>query len=401
MNERKILHLDLDAFFCSVEELFDPTLVGKAFVVGGNPQGRGVIASASYPARMKGVRSAMPSNRALQLCPDLLFVRSDHSRYGTWSRKVMDILCDITPLVQQISVDEAFIDVTDLTSPVESICRELQSRVERETKLPISIGAGTSKMIAKIANNIGKASIRNGKAPRSIKIIQPGKEAEFLAPLDIQEMWGIGPKTAEKLRSRGFRTIGDIAQADLQELAVFFGTQAQSIKTRALGIDYSRVHSDSDAKSYSNETTFREDSDDIEFLKKTLIYLSDKVAFRLRKDNQAGRVIQIKLRYSDFSTITRQKVLPNHTNVGDEIFENAFDLLLKNLTPGRPVRLLGVALTKLEDPFTQLELFDENPGRKMELALAIDQLKDRFGKEVVFRANKLVSNKNEDLKKRN
>ena len=393
MTERKILHLDLDAFFCSVEELIDPTLVGKAFVVGGSPQGRGVIVSASYAARMKGVRSAMPSGRALKLCPELLFVRRDHPAYSTYSRNVMDILRDTTPLVQQVSVDEAFIDVTDLPYPIESICKDLQMRIDRETKLPISIGAGTSKMIAKIANNIGKASIRTGKAPRSIKVIPAGKEADFLAPLDIQEMWGVGPKTAEKMRSRGFRTIGDLAKADLNELAVYFGKHAESMQRHALGIDHSRVHSDHEAKSVSNETTFREDSEDIAFLKDTLMRLSDKVAYRLRKDNQAGRVVQIKVRYSDFTTFTRQKALPSHTNVGDVIFENAYELLLNNISPGRPIRLLGVGVTNLEEPFTQLELFVESPEKKQDLVHAIDQLKDKFGKDVVFRANKLIKKK--------
>ncbi len=393
MTERKILHLDLDAFFCSVEELIDPTLVGKAFVVGGSPQGRGVIVSASYAARMKGVRSAMPSGRALKLCPELLFVRRDHPAYSTYSKKVMDILWDTTPSVQQVSVDEAFIDVSDLSYPIASICKDLQTRIDRETKLPISIGAGTSKMIAKIANNIGKASIRTGKAPRSINVIPPGKEAAFLAPLDIQEMWGVGPKTAEKMRSRGFRTIGDIARADLQELGVFFGKHAESMQRRALGIDHSEVHSDHEAKSVSNETTFREDSDDLTFLKNTLMRLSDKVAYRLRKDNQAGRVVQIKVRYSDFTTFTRQKALANHTNVGDEIFENAFELLVKNISPGRPIRLLGVGVTNLEVPFSQLELFDESSEKKQELVHALDNLKEKFGKDVVFRANKLMNNK--------
>lgn len=393
MTERKILHLDLDAFFCSVEELLDPSLVGKPFVVGGSPQGRGVIVSASYAARMYGVRTAMPSGRAVRLCPDLIFVRRDHPSYSTYSRKVMNILKEITPLVQQVSVDEAFIDVSDIQLPIQSICQDIQSRVDRETKLPISIGAGTSKMIAKIANNIGKSRVRTGKAPRSINIIPPGKEAEFLAPLDIQEMWGVGPKTAERLRSRGFKTIGDIADADPELLKTYFGKYAEVMQKRALGIDHSEVHTDHEAKSVSNETTFRQDSEDILFLKNTLMRLSDKVAYRLRKDNQAGKVVSIKVRYSDFTTFTRQKALGRLTNVGDEIFEHAFDLLNKNLSPGRPVRLLGVGVSNLEEPYAQLELFDESPLKKQELTQAIDELKDKFGKDVVFRANKLKQNK--------
>lgn len=393
MTERKILHLDLDAFFCSVEELLDPTLIGKAFAVGGNPQGRGVIVSASYAARKFGVHSAMPSGRALKLCPNLVFVRSKHSLYSNYSNKVMDILHDISPLVQQISVDEAFIDVTDIQKPIENICHDLQNRVYRETNLPISIGAGTSKMIAKIANNIGKSQVKTGKSPRSINIVKVGDEAKFLAPLDIQEMWGIGPKSAERLRSRGYKTIGDLANADISELAEYFGKNAELIKNRALGIDHSPVHTLREAKSISNEITFNEDSDDIDFLKNIIMQLSDKVAWRLRKENLAGKVISIKIRYSDFSTFSRQKALANPTNVGDEIFETSYALFLENVNHNRAIRLIGVGVSHLEVPFTQLELFGDNIQKKQDLVQAVDSLRDKFGKDVIIRANQLKKNK--------
>lgn len=389
MTVRKILHLDLDAFFCSVEELHDPTLIGKAFAVGGNPQGRGVIVSASYAARKFGIHAAMPSARALKLCPNLIFVRSRHSVYATYSNKVMDILRDISPLVQQISVDEAFLDVTDIQKPIESICHDLQNRINRETKLPISIGAGTSKMIAKIANNIGKSRVKTGKSPRSINIVQAGDEAAFLAPLDIQEMWGIGPKSAERLRSRGFKTIVDLANADISELAEYFGKNSELMKNRALGIDYSPVHTLREAKSISNEITFDEDSDDIDFLKNIIMQLSDKVAWRLRKENFAGKVISIKIRYSDFSTFTRQKALANPTNVGDEIFETSYALFVENVNHNRAIRLIGVGVSHLEVPFTQLELFDDNIQKKQDLVQAVDSLRDKFGKDVIIRANQL------------
>jgi DNA polymerase-4 len=389
MTVRKILHLDLDAFFCSVEELHDPTLIGKAFAVGGNPQGRGVIVSASYAARKFGIHAAMPSARALKLCPNLIFVRSRHSVYSTYSNKVMEILRDISPLVQQISVDEAFLDVTDIQKPIESICHDLQNRINRETKLPISIGAGTSKMIAKITNNIGKSRVKTGKSPRSINIVQAGDEAAFLAPLDIQEMWGIGPKSADRLRSRGFKTIGDLAYADISELAEYFGKNAELIKKRALGIDHSPVHTLREAKSISNEITFDEDSDDIDFLKNIIMQLSDKVAWRLRKENFAGKVISIKIRYSDFSTFTRQKALANPTNVGDEIFETSYALFLENVNHNRAIRLIGVGVSHLEVPFTQLELFGDNIQKKQDLVQAVDSLRDKFGKDVIIRANQL------------
>jgi len=393
MSERKILHLDLDAFFCSVEELLNPTLIGKPFVVGGSPQGRGVIVSASYAARKYGIRSAMPSGQALRLYPEIIFVRSNHHIYSRYSEKVMDILHDTTPLVQQVSIDEAFIDVSDIRKSIEAICRDLQARIDQETKLPISIGAGTSKMIAKIANNVGKSSIKTGKAPRSINIIPSGKEAEFLANLDIQEMWVFGPKTAERFRSRGFKKIGDIAEADLKELSIYFGKNAESMRNRALGIDFSEVHTEHEVKSISNEITFSQDSDDIHFLTQTLMRLSDKVGYRLRKANQAGRVIHIKIRYSDFTTFTRQKNLSNHTNIDDEIYQNATELLKKHLTPGRAVRLLGVGVSKLETPFQQLDLFNEGSQKRHELEQALDQLKEKFGDDIVVRANELKHTK--------
>ena len=228
---------------------------------------------------------------------------------------------------------------------------------------------------------------------RAFKAEKIRKEAEFLANLDIQEMWGIGPKTAERLRSRGFKKIGDIAEADLKELSIYFGKNAESMRNRALGIDFSEVHTEHEVKSISNEITFSQDSDDIHFLTQTLMRLSDKVGYRLRKANQAGRVIHIKIRYSDFTTFTRQKNLSNHTNIDDEIYQNATELLKKHLTPGRAVRLLGVGVSKLETPFQQLDLFNEGSQKRHELEQALDQLKEKFGDDIVVRANELKHTK--------
>lgn len=389
MGRRKILHVDLDAFFASVEELRDSSLIGIAFAVGGSPTGRGVITSPSYAARAYGVKSAMPAGKALSLCPGLKLVRGSYHLYSEYSDKVMAILEDVSPLVEQVSVDEAFLDVSDLPQPIKDICIELQTRVYRETGLPCSIGAATNKLVAKVANDYGKSSVRTGKPPRKITIVTPGREAEFLAPLDIQALWGIGPKTADWLRSRGFSTIGQLANLTDDELKLYFGKHGEGTREHARGIDHSTVQSYGELKSVSNETTFHEDSTDLDFLLHRLRSLSDKVGYRLRKKNLAGSVVSIKLRYSDFTTLTRQQSLKNLTNLDDEIFKCAEKLLVAHLIPGRAVRLIGVGLSNLYEPARQLSMFEPELDRKEDLAAAIDKLKDRYGKEIIKRASSL------------
>lgn len=386
---RKILHLDLDAFFCSVEEILHPSLVGKAFAVGGSPQGRGVIASCSYQARKFGVRSAMPAGKALSLCPGLLFVHHQHHLYGEYSDKVMQILEELTPLVQQVSVDEAFLDVSDLLLPLLSIATDLQKRVQDELSLPCSIGGATSKLVAKIANDYGKASVQTGKAPRKITIIPEGHEKDFLAPLDVQAMWGIGPKTSQKLHSLGVHTIGQMAELSLAELSRFFGNGAQEIKERSRGIDPSPVHSDHALKSVSNERTYREDTEDKTVMLQTLRSLADQVGYRLRKANLAGSVVHLKLRYHDFTTFTRQTALDHCTNLDDEIYTEVKDLLEKNLLPNRAVRLLGVGVSGLDVPHRQLSLWGDPDIKKEQLTGAVDKLKEKYGKDIIKRGNML------------
>lgn len=390
MMTRKILHLDLDAFFCSVEELLNPGLKGKVFAVGGRPDGRGVISSCSYAARMLGVRSAMPSRQALEICPNLIFVHSDHHLYGQYSRKVMDILRDTSPIVEQVSVDEAFLDVSDMPQPIRSIAQDLQTRVLKETGLPCSIGCATSKLVAKIANDFGKKQVKTGRAPQTITVIEPGDEARFLAPLDIQALWGIGPKTAQFLRSKGINTIGTLAGLNDLEIKQVFGNHGESMRRRAQGIDPSPVQPDEDdPKSISNEITFHEDIDDPDHLLDILRNLSDKVGSRLRKADFAGWVVQIKIRYSDFTTLTRQTSLKECSNLDQDIFDAARELLFNNLIHYRPVRLLGVGVTKLEKPHQQLSLWDDNSNKKQDLTKAVDKLREKFGKDIIKRANSL------------
>lgn len=388
--ERKIIHLDLDAFFCSVEELLDPSLKGKAFAVGGNPNGRGVITSCSYSARQLGVRSAMPTRQALKLCPGLLLVHSGYRRYGEYSRKVMAILRDTSPVVEQISIDEAFLDVSDMPQPIASIARDLQKRVLSETGLPCSLGCATNKLVAKVANNFGKKQVKTGRSPQQITVVPPGGEAEFLAPQDIQALWGIGPKTAENLRQKGITTIGDLARLSDREIEYFFGRHGESMRRHARGIDTSPVYADEgDPKSVSNETTFHEDQVDPENLLRILRALSEKVGARLRKADLAGSVVQIKIRYSDFTTLTRQAGMKECSNLDQEIFNHARELLIRHLIQGRPVRLLGVGVTKLEKPHRQLSLWDDNQNKRKDLTKAVDELRERFGKDIIKRADSL------------
>ena len=385
--ERKILHLDLDAFFCSVEELLDPSLEGKPFAVGGNPQGRGVVSSCSYIARKFGVHSAMPMARALSLCPELIVFHHRHGLYSEYSNKVMDILRSYTPLFQQVSIDEAFLDVSDLPKPAGVIAREIQERVDREVHLPCSLGVATNKLVAKVANDFGKSQVKSGQAPRQITIVPPGEEAAFLAPLEVQALWGIGPKTSQKLHGQGIHTIGQLAALSIAELEANFGNNALEIHARALGIDPSPVHSEREVKSVSNEVTFTKDTTDSEVLRQTLRALADKVGYRLRQAGLAGSVVQIKLRYSNFETLTRQTALPQPTNLDDEIYAAAEKLFEANIIPMRAVRLIGIGVSRLTPPYRQLSLWNDNQDEKEKLANAIDQLKEKYGQDVIKRAS--------------
>ena len=394
--ERKILHLDLDAFFCSVEELLDPSLKGKPFAVGGNPQGRGVVSSCSYTARKFGVHSAMPMARALSLCPELIVIHHRHGLYGEYSNKVMDILRSYTPLFQQVSIDEAFLDVSDLPKPAGVIAREIQERVDREVHLPCSLGVATNKLVAKVANDFGKSQVKSGQAPRQITIVPPGEEAAFLAPLEVQALWGIGPKTSQKLHGQGIHTIGQLAALSIAELEAYFGNNAQEMHARALGIDPSPVQSEREVKSVSNEVTFTKDTTDNEVLRQTLRALADKVGYRLRQAGFAGSVVQIKLRYSNFETLTRQTALPQPTNLDDEIYAAAEKLFEANIIPTRAIRLIGIAVSRLNPPYRQLSLWDDNKGEKEKLASAIDQLKEKYGQDVIKRASMMKNPKKSD-----
>jgi DNA polymerase-4 len=386
---RKILHIDLDAFFCSVEEINDPSLRGKPFAVGGRPNERGVVASCSYAARMFGVHSAMPMARAIRACPDLIIVLGRHRDYGRISHKVMDYLNTLTPLIQQVSIDEAFLDLSDLPDPGEDLARVIQKYILDHFKLPCSIGVATNKLVAKIATDFGKASNRSDHPPQAIKVVLPGKEAEFLAPLPTKALWGIGPKTAARLDELGIHTIGDITRMPKQDLIKYLGKFGDELDKRALGIDNSPVHTDHEVKSVSNETTFTHDVADIQILYETLHSLSESVGRRLRKNNLKGNTIKLKLRWQDFTTLTRQATLPDPTNYDLEIYAAVKDLFNKTWKKGKPVRLLGVGVTQFSKPAKQLSLWDAPSRKDVNLFTAVDVLRERYGKNTIIRGSDL------------
>lgn len=357
---RTILHLDLDAFYCSVEEVENPALKGKPFAVGGKPNERGVVASCSYAARAMGVRSAMPMSKALQLCRELIIVGGRHKLYSEYSEKVMNKLKDLTPLVEQISIDEAFLDISNLDEDPTRLALDLQADIRIELQLPSSIGIASNKLVAKIATEVGKKSAtRKNEPPFGFTIVGYGKEAQFLSPLSADMLWGVGPKTYARLSELGIKTIGDIARWPQKELINLFGEHGKDLWHHAHGIDERPIVTDYETKSVSQETTFNVDVSDEKSLEKTLHEQAFDVAKQLKKNDIAGKTIKIKIRFSDFTTFTRQLTLPTSTNDGDEIFQAAVKLLKAFRKPNQAVRLIGVGVSGIGAPIRQLGLWGE------------------------------------------
>jgi DNA polymerase-4 len=356
---RTIIHLDLDAFYCSVEELRDPSLKGRPFAIGGRPEVRGVVASCSYPARQFGVRSAMPMGRAMKLCPDLLIIPGRHNEYSRISRQVMEYLYRLTPLVEQISIDEAFLEVTDLPDEGVSIGRRLQTSIREELGLPCSLGIASNKMVAKIATDVGKIDSPRDSPPNAITVVPPGEEAAFLDPLPVDALWGVGPKTAARLAELGVKTIGDLANYPEVELRKLFGKNGSDLAKHARGIDERPISTSQEVKSISQETTFARDIADKSHLLNTLQKLSRQVASRLLKSELSGSTIKVKIRWPDFTTITRQMTLTLPTDQESQIFNAANQLFLREWQPGKAVRLLGVGVSSLQESSRQLSLWDD------------------------------------------
>ncbi len=339
---RTIVHADLDAFYASVEQLDRPELRGKPVVVGGSAEGRGVVAAASYEARRFGIHSAMPMSRALRLCPHAVRVSPRFDRYGEVSRIVMSIFRVVTPLIEPLSLDEAFLDATEVVRRYggpDALARRLKRRVKERTGLTVSIGVGTNKTVAKIGSDM--------KKPDGLVIVPPGQEAAFLAPLPVRALWGVGPKAEAALIAAGFRTIGDIARAEPQRFETLFGSRAQGIHEMACGRDDRPVEPEQERKSVGAETTFPRDLPDGPELRAELARVASGVAERLSRSGLRAKTVVLKLRYADFRTITRQTTRQEPTDDPEEIRTDAQSLLEDVAKAGDEFRLLGISCTKL------------------------------------------------------
>lgn len=388
MNYRKIIHIDLDAFYCAVEEKYDPSLRGLAFAVGGPPEERGVVASCSYAARKFGVRSAMPTARALKLCPHLKIISGKHSRYSEESRRVMEALKNITETLEQISIDEAFLDVTQNIGEAEVIARSLQDTIRAKFSLPCSLGVATNKLVAKIATDVGKAAAKTAGPPNAIHVVLPGSEMDFLAPLPAESLWGVGPKMSARLVELGIHTIGQIAEQSEADLVRWFGKHGHDLYLHSRGIDSRKVETTREAKSVSKETTFPKDVRDGDQLRKTLRSLAEGVSRRLKREKLAGSTVKIKLRWSDFTTLTRQASVDAPTDQLDVIYDAANRLLESAWQPGRPVRLIGVGVSNLGAPIRQLSLWNFESERQLSekenrLKSAVQMLQDKYGSQAI------------------
>jgi DNA polymerase-4 len=375
---RTILHFDLDAFFCSVEELHDPELRGKPFVVAGDPGGRGVVASASYAARPFGVRSAMPTSQALRSCPGLRVVRPRHALYSRTSERVFSLLRDLVPVVEPISIDEAFLDVSDDPRAGVAVAEDLRRAIRDRFSLPTSWGVAANKLVAKIATEVGK--------PGGLIIVPPGEEARVLAPLPVEMLWGIGPKARERLEGFGLRTVGELAKKDDAWLDSEFGRSGIDLAARARGEDNRPVVESREARSMSSETTFAQDVSDGAVLQRTLQEQSESVGARLREAGLAGTTVRLKLRWPDFTTITRQVSLEQPTDQDGEIYRAAAGLLQRTWKARRPVRLIGVGVAQLGPRIRQLSLFDRKWQADERLLAAIDSIRSRYGNRALRKA---------------
>ncbi len=377
------MHLDLDAFFCAVEELDDPALQGKPFAVGGRPDERGVVASCSYAARAFGIHSAMPMKLAVRLCPDLLIADHHRSKYSEMSHQVMERLHALSPLVEQISIDEAFVDISDLGEAAERVARQVQQKIWDDLRLPCSIGIASNKLVAKIATETGKKAARGPKYPRAVCVVAAGKEAEFLAPLPAAMLWGVGKKTEAALASLGIYTIGDVAGWPEADLVQRFGKNGQELSRHARGLDDRPVVTEREAKSISQEITFNQDVSDDRKIEATLKSMSAEVGRTLRREKLAGKTVKLKLRWPDFTTLTRQATLPTPTDQENEIYKTALALLRQIRPPGRAVRLIGVGLSGLGEPVRQMDLWGQPHEKQRKLQATLDELQEKFGKKVI------------------
>ena len=384
-----ILHVDMDAFYASVEVLLDPSLAGKPIIVGGAGD-RGVVASCSYEARAYGIHSAMPSTRARRLCPHAVFLSGRHDLYAEYSRRIHDVFSEFTPLVEGIALDEAFLDVSGahrLFGSGEQIAHAIRDRVRAEVHLECSVGVATIKLLAKLASKAAKPKATfKGRAPGAgVVVVEPGRELAFLHPLPVESLWGVGPATATRLRRFGVTTIGDLAAVPVASLVGALGDAlGRHLHELSHGRDPRPVEPDREVKSISHEETYAHDFVEHPPLRNEAVRMADAVAARLRKARLAGRTVTVKVRFHDFSTITRSHSLPAAVDSGPVIARAAVALLDQvDVTPG--VRLLGVGVSNLvEDGARQLSLEDVgDEAAWTDASRAVDAIRSRFGADAV------------------
>jgi DNA polymerase-4 len=378
---KHIIHLDMDAFYPSVEVLDNPALKGKPVIVGGG-QERGVVSSASYEARKFGVHSAQPIAKAKRLCPHGIFLPVRMSRYQEVSKQAFEIFHRFTPLVEPLSIDEAFLDVTGslrLFGPPENIAKQIKFIILKETGLTISAGVAPSKFVAKIASDMDK--------PDGLTVVRPDTVRDFLDPLPIKKMWGVGKLTQKLLSRLNIHSFKDLRLTPVKVLEHKFGKQGAKIHLLATGIDEREVIPEHDVKSIGHEETFLQDIVSLEGAQKELLALCDKVARRMRRKGLKGKTITLKVKYFDFVQITRSSTLPKSTNDGSEIYSVICHLLNKTEVTKKPIRLLGVSLSQLSflESGTQLSLFDQDPStqKRRKMNLILDSVHEKFGDKSV------------------
>jgi len=369
------MHIDLDAFFVSVEQVDNPNLRGKPVVVGGKPERRGVVAAASYEARVFGLHAGMPLATASRLCPQAIFIEGNFLEYRRTSQQFMAILAGFSPHLEPMCLDEAYLEVTGFESihgSIRNMARAIKKRIKDELHLSASIGIASGKVVAKVASELSK--------PDGLLEVAAGEERSFLSPLPVARLPGVGKKTERRLKGLGINAIGELANAPLTTLKNRLGVYGELLHRHANGIDERRVMLPALAKSISRETTFAEDIRDYLKLRATLRYLSERVGGQLREQGKEARCVTLKLRYADFTTITRRRTLSQGTSVDQTIFENGSALLKKALSQERqPVRLIGIGVSSLAEPAGQLTLLDSSALRLGELNKAIDRIRKKYG----------------------
>jgi DNA polymerase IV len=352
-RNRRILHCDMDCFYAAVHMRDDPSLQGKPVIIGGRPESRGVVAAASYEVRRYGVHSAMPSSRAIRLCPEAIFIPPDFRRYARESEKIFAIYREITPLVQAVSIDEAYLDVTDHLGEAGSataVAKEIRRRVREERGLTVSVGVGPNRLIAKIASDFDK--------PDGLTVVPPAKVQAFLDPLPVRRLHGVGPATERALAELEVRTVAELRAVEPERLVERFGKHGRLLFEFARGIDDRPVETHSERKSLGTENTYAEDLTDLTRMEEEVDRMAAGLAESLARRGLAGCTVTLKLRYSDFTTLTRSRTFPAPVYDAPTIAECAKDLLRRTEAPSRPVRLLGVTASNLvRERIAQLPLF--------------------------------------------